>query len=444
MDVVHLVDVDPSSAQIGEQGWQSWSPSTSYLVGDEPFRARSDRTQLLCYRPGQPRDPGTFRSEGVLAVEETAGGRVHVIASPTPTTSVPTIAASVSGDTVTVSADGPVVVTTDDGPDGIDGALARWADRVASAAGVAIRSAPTVWCSWYHYFTRVTQEDVEENLAAITARELPVDVVQIDDGYQREIGDWLTSSSRFDSVRGLFDRIREAGYGAGVWTAPFFVGAHSAAATEHPERLVRDPRGRPVVAGRHWGQDLYALDTTHPSSEQWLREVFGWFGEAGITYHKIDFVYAAAVEGVRHEDVDPISAYRQGLELVREAIGDGYLLGCGAPQLPSIGLVDAMRVSPDTEPSYRPRDGDMSQPSVLAASVTGRARAFMHGRFWINDADCLIVRPGVERRADWAAHVEAFGGLRASSDRIEALDDWGLATTRRILSTSPTDPFIPA
>ena len=199
------------------------------------------------------------------------------------------------------------------------------------------------------------------------------------------------------------------------------------------------------MAGFNWDQTVYALDLTHPSTREWLTEVFTWFRGLGISYHKIDFIYAAAMEGVRHEDVSGIEAYQRGLRLIRDAIGpDSYLLGCGAPQLPSIGLVDAMRVSPDTEPNYYPRDGDLSQPSVLAATLTGRARAYMHGRFWVNDADCLIVRPGVERRQDWAAHVEAFSGVRASSDRVRSLDTWGLETTRRVLSDSPTAPFVPS
>ena len=45
-------------------------------------------------------------------------------------------------------------------------------------------------------------------------------------------------------------------------------------------------------------------------------------------------------------------------------------------------------------------------------------------------------------REEWAGHVERYGGLRGSSDRLAALDDWGLATTRRLLSTVlPPTPF---
>jgi alpha-galactosidase len=102
-----------------------------------------------------------------------------------------------------------------------------------------------------------------------------------------------------------------------------------------------------------------------------------------------------------------------------------------------------MRVSPDIGPVYEPAHGDMSRPSQRAATLTTIGRAWQHGRFWVNDSDCLIARPTVERRADWARTVEHYGGLRASSDRITQLDHWGLATTRRLLASVPdsTVPF---
>jgi alpha-galactosidase len=130
------------------------------------------------------------------------------------------------------------------------------------------------------------------------------------------------------------------------------------------------------------------------------------------------------------------------LALIRSAIDDAYLLGCGAPILASVGLVDAMRVGPDTAAHVEPTDGDPSQPGQRFAIANGAARAWQHGRFWVNDPDCIIVRPGIEQREVWAAHVARYGGLRASSDRLRDLDAWGLATTRRLLaSVPPPTPF---
>ena len=99
-----------------------------------------------------------------------------------------------------------------------------------------------------------------------------------------------------------------------------------------------------------------------------------------------------------------------------------------------------MRVSPDIDPSFEPVEGDISQPAMRSALTMGRARAWQHGRFWVNDPDCLIVRPEVARRELWATHIEAYGALAASSDPLEALDERGLELTRRLLRPSSPGP----
>jgi alpha-galactosidase len=439
MRIVAEVPVDPQWARIHEQGWQSWSPSTGYSLAQAPHRWSAPEHRIGNYRAET--FPTGFWGEGLLAVDPGDGAPVTVVAAAAPTESVPSIKASYVDQRVVVYADGPVEVRVESGP--VPRAFARWADDVVRALGLAApRPAPTVWCSWYQYFTSVTESDVDRNLELMGELDLPVDVVQVDDGYQAEIGDWLVPSGRFADVPGLFSRIVESGRRAGIWTAPFLVGRRSRVFEEHPDWLVRAGDGTFVSAGRNWGQQLYALDTTHPGACEYLREVFTTFASWGIDFHKIDFVYAAALPGRRYEDVSAVEAYRRGLELVRSAIGDAYLLGCGAPVLPSIGLVDALRVSPDIAPEYEPGNGDVAQPSQRGAVLNGVSRAFQHGRFWANDPDCLIVRPDVERREEWADHVSAYGGLRGSSDGLDQLDEWGLETTRRVLAEPVPARFV--
>lgn len=203
--------------------------------------------------------------------------------------------------------------------------------------------------------------------------DLPVDVVQIDDGYQKALGDWLTLSGRFRSRAGIADAIRARGRRAGIWTAPFLVDPASDLAAEHPEWLVRDTDGGFTHAGRNWGHDLRVLDTTHPDAAAYLTGVFRTLRAEGYDYFKVDFLYAGALNGVRHDgddgDAAALTAYRSGIELIREAIGDdAYLLGCGAPLLASIGLFDAMRVSPDTAPHRRPEPTTTANPARIRPS----------------------------------------------------------------------------
>ncbi|MFJ5993659.1 glycoside hydrolase family 36 protein [Streptomyces sp. NPDC092370] len=430
---VASVPVDPRRARVHEEGWQSWSPSGAYALHAMPYRPTDANWATVCYRPGVTVPTGTFQGEGLLALDPGDGSPVRLWAAAEPTREVPSIRlAREDGRIAEISADGPVKEWT--GTD-LQSVLGDWAEGLGLAAP---RPAPTVWCSWYEYFTAVTEDDIHENLRAMDTLDLPVDVVQIDDGYQRALGDWLTLSGRFRSRSGIAEKIRSRGRRAGIWTAPFLVDPASELAAGHPDWLVRDTAGGFAHAGRNWGHDLRVLDTTHPDAAAYLTEVFTTLRAEGYDYFKTDFLYAGALDGVRHADVDALTAYRTGIELIRAAIGpDAYLLGCGAPVLPSLGLFDAMRVSPDTAPHRRPEAGDYSQPGQDSAEFTGAARQWQHNRLWINDPDCLMARPAVETRERWAAHVEATGGLMASSDRLLSLDGWGVETTRRLLSSAP-------
>src|SRR5690625_1606882 len=159
----------------------------------------------------------------------------------------------------------------------------------------------------------------------------------------------------------------------------------------------------------------------------------------------VDFMYAGAIEGLRHDDVDGITAYRDAVGLIRSSIGgDALLQGCGAPMFPSVGLFDTMRVGTDVAVHWAPPGGEMSAPATQAAVLSTVGRAFTQGRFWINDPDCLVARPQIEGRERWADVAERYGGVCISSDGLDRLDDWGLETTRRLLVPARTAPFEPS
>ena len=218
--------------------------------------------------------------------------------------------------------------------------------------------------------------------------------MQIDDGWSPGLGEGLAPSSRVRVASRLVDAIRASGRRAGLWLAPFLVGTETTLAREHPDWLVGP-------AGRNWGQDLAGLDLTHPGVQELLRDALGRVVALGVDYLKLDFLYGGAVPGPRYADVDEVAAYRAGLALVREAVGpDVYLVGCGAPLLPSVGLVDAMRVSPDTF-----HEGAEDGSAGLRGLMPLAARAWMQGRLWVNDPDCVVARPSYRLRERWAAEA---------------------------------------
>ena len=264
MQEIDRIAVVQESATVYEHGWQSWSPSASYPVHARPARSHSENSRIMNWRQDTVPPPDAFVGEGLLAVDPGDGAGIVVFSAAHGADPVPSIRADVRGGQVIVSADGPVVRTADTGARTIEEALSRWADGYALAAHVALREeAPTVWCSWYQYFRDVTEADIIENLAAIGDLGLDIDVVQIDDGYQAEIGDWLTESGRFSSLSALVSRIRSTGRRAGLWLAPFLVSPRSRLYAEHPQWLLGGARG-----GFNWGEQQAVLDVTHPGAEE--------------------------------------------------------------------------------------------------------------------------------------------------------------------------------
>jgi alpha-galactosidase len=462
---IACVPVDPDRARVYSEGWQSWSVTAALPATATPYVVTSRDSLAIDCQYGLAAPRGVFQGSGLLAIDPGDGGPVEVFGTADPAREVRIIQAVLRDRQFVVSADGPVTHTADSrsgghtaeggdeartaegGDEALTGALCRWGEAFAARAGVApgsLREIPPVWCSWYQYYGGVTEADIAGNLAAMDDLDVPVGIVQIDDGYAAAPGDWLTPSGRFRDLPGLVRRIQDSGRRAGIWIAPMLVGLASTLYAEHPDWVVRSQEtGAAVFTGNVVGQECTALDLTHPDAAEYLSGVLSTMRGWGVDYFKTDFVYAGAYEGRRHEDVAGVAAYRGGLRVVRDAIGpEALLLGCGAPILPSVGLVDAMRVGPDIAATYAPADGNASMPSQRNAARNTIARAWQHGRFWVNDPDSLMLRPGVERREEWADTVERFGGLRSSGDGLAKLDAWGLETTRRLLVPSPVSPLV--
>lgn len=428
---VAAVPGPPEQLRVYEHGWQSWSPAGLYpaTLPVSP-RPRRERWQAMAFRPERPAPVEGFQGEGLLAVVH-PDGTATLWATPRPTVAVPSVRAAVEGGRLVIRADGPVQERH--GPS-LAAVVEAW------AAEHAVAGLPTLqpgWCSWYCRWNQVTEQDMAVAAAAVHRLDLPIDVVQLDDGYNAGVGDWLTLSPRFTSLADVAARITDVGRRPGIWTAPFLVGRDSELARSHPDWLVQGA----IACEHHWGQPIGVLDVTNPDAAEHLVEVFRQFRALGFRYFKCDFLYGGAMEGRRYADADPIAAYRRGMELIREGIGaDAQLLGCGAPLLASIGLVDAMRISPDVDPRWEPDLGDISQPGMRSALAAERARRWMHGRFWLNDPDCLVVRPEVADRHGWAAHVQASAGLVVASDVLDDLDPEGLELLRGGLRPSAPVP----
>ncbi|HMR98962.1 MAG TPA: alpha-galactosidase [Anaerolineales bacterium] len=238
--------------------------------------------------------------------------------------------------------------------------FAKYAEELGKRFGAkSDKSVPRVWCSWYSLYTAINEEILHQIFDGLN--DLSFDFLQVDDGWQMSIGDWEANSKFPSGMNALVQKIRSTGRKAGLWLAPLIAVESSHLFRGHPDWFLRDESGSFVSAGFNWGEQLYALDVTHPAMLEWLAALMKQVRAWGFDYLKLDFLYAGALPGKRFTDMPREDAYRQGLKILREAMGhDAYFLACGAPIIPSLGLCDALRIGPDVSGKWEdPRDATL-------------------------------------------------------------------------------------
>ena len=323
----------------------------------------------------------------------------------------------------------------------VESLLGRYAALAQAENRVVINPwNPAGWCSWYHYFGKLEWADVLKNLdIARSVPGFPFEVFQVDDGYQTDIGDWLEGRAGYPGYSGMAEAIRSRGFRAGIWTAPFSAAETSRLFRNHPDWMVSEG-GRPKPCYRGWKKTIYALDTGRADVQAWLGEVFSAIRAAGFGYFKIDFLFAAAMPGERARPLTPVQAYREGLKAVREAIGpSSFLLGCGAPLLPSAGLVDGMRIGEDTAPYWKTKPSAFQGPNAYFALKNALTRSFMHKTLWLNDPDCLLLRSSEielaeNERTCYALAAGALDNMILDSDDLSLIDEAGRAVLEQALN----------
>jgi alpha-galactosidase len=301
------------------------------------------------------------------------------------------------------------------------------------------KKVPTGWCSWYYYYTNIDQKTILDNLTKVRELNLPFEFFQIDDGYQKEIGDWLIPNEKFPGgMRILADEIKRVGLKPGIWLAPFLVRKKSEFFRKYPEAILKDQNGKPVPALYNplWGRGYtYALDITHPTALAYIEKVFTTLvKEWGYPYLKLDFLYAGLLPGdVYNKTLSPQARYQNALELIRKIVGKNtFLLGCGAPMLPSIGFFDGMRISCDVAPFWNPEKirillKDRNALCTKKALINDITRSSMHRHLWLNDPDCLLVRKKKNKMNEaqtklMASVMAVSGGMLLVSDDLTKLE----------------------
>lgn len=327
--------------------------------------------------------------------------------------------------------------------------LEAYAEAIVRQYQIQLKPEPGVYCTWYH--SGASDENrIAENSRFVAKQLKPfgMSVMQIDDGWQEPCPSELNLDQTkawpqgtgpvkvfVESKKGNFpggmkqtaQTIADEGLVPGIWFMPFAGDYLSPYFKDRQDLFAHWPDGKPVVEPR-WSGTL--LDLTNPKTEQFVydrvKRIYDW----GYRYFKLDGMHTGAVthnvyvnsgwldEGYKNSRnfigrqeapgqsesnepstalVDPtkthIEAYRTGLDTVRRAAPDAFILGCTISQnMRSMGAafdkIDAMRIGPDNGAAGAGNWGE-----VIFGALHGSNLYFLNNRVWHNDPDPVYVRP---------------------------------------------------
>ena len=346
--------------------------------------------------------------------------------------------------------------------------LEAYADAIGKVYSIQLRPQHPGYCTWYmeKHGGACDEKHLAElsRYAAKNLKPFGFDFIQIDDGWQEGIStngpkkNFTTHAPRGPYPGGMkatADSIAKLGLTPGIWFMPFAGNCKDPYFKDHQDWFAKGPDGKPYETD--WGGTC--LDMTHPGARanlqdlvrriahDWGYRVFKmdgfWTGSATRQIYVNDGYRDDAIgeAGFSNPDVTHIEALRQGVKLVRQTAGpEVFLLGCCVSQNMrslggSFGLLDAMRVGPDTGA------GRIGAPHASRLW-------FLNGRVWWNDPDCVSVRAAtpLEQARLNASFTAIAGDLFYNSDWMPDLPPERLDILRRCLpshglAARPVDVF---
>lgn len=344
--------------------------------------------------------------------------------------------------------------------------LESWANAVAQVYKIQLPPQPVGYCTWYSDKHRGASD--EEHLAEISEyakqnlKPFGFDFVQIDDGWQlgdakgngpkKNFTQYNEKGAYKSGMRATADTLRKQGLTPGLWFMPF-AGTHNDPWFADKQDLfvkhTGTPAGLATPYDTAWGGT--SLDMTNPQAQKYVADIARRISkEWGYKYFKMDGLYTGIAvkqvyvnSGYKEDDFGDaifsnpnktnIEAFRDGLKIVRNAAGrDVFFLGCTMTQNMrsfggSIGLVDAMRIGPDNNGSWKGWVG--------ASPVFGSRYYFLNNRIWYNDPDPFYLRGSIplEEARTIASWPTIAGQLNSSSDWLPDFTPERLDILRRTM-----------
>ena len=339
-------------------------------------------------------------------------------------------------------------------------ALERFGEAIARANGITpwpARDIPACWDSWNsRYHTQISETNMLENARWVARHLRPYGMrwFQIDDGYQRAVGDWEPNARWAHGMRWFVDQVHGLGLKVGVWIAPFTLHREVPLAREHADWLLDKYAFTPVH------EDRVVLDTSLAPVQEWVTQTlhrysYDWGFDC---LNEADYIYQALFGERYRGGMTRAEAYRAGLAAIKRGVKPGtFILGfnpCGL----GWGLLDGVRAGDDTGPHWQSgKDTWAWGPKEVAVALA--RRYYLNHRVYEYDPDAFyfahadtMKRWGVSEPLSmdtskaWATLCGLAGGVIKVGDAFVDLSPAETAVVRRVLppsgvSAQPLDLF---
>jgi hypothetical protein len=373
-----------------------------------------------------------------------------------------------------LSTDAWVLASHPAGPHGLE----AYANLIASTYKVRLPKAPSGFCSWYSSpHGGASDERANAELASFAGKHLKAygfDTILTDDQWQGPsvtkggiMGSGPTGNFTRHDPQGPYPsgmtanaaNLASNGLKAGLWFMPFSWDPRDPLFANHADWFVKKPDGSNYeVLWAGWCVDMTRSDTraflaetvkriTHDWGYRYLKPDAMWTGLAALcTYPGSQFVddhFGNAVFTDKY--ATNLDAYRAGIKTMRTAAAPGtYIAACNVAQNfrsmgGALGLVDAMRIGPDTGANW----GD-----ILPNFHLGSRLYFFNHRVWHNDPDCLMLRSPLtlQQARTFASWVAISGSLNLVSEWLPGLPDDRIECIKRSMpnvgiAATPLDVF---
>ncbi len=284
------------------------------------------------------------------------------------------------------------------------------------------------YTSWYNYYQDINDKIIMRDLEALDTR---FNLCQIDDGYETFVGDWLdVDKNKFpEGLEPIVKRIKEKGFKAGLWLAPFVVETKSKIYQEHQDWIRKDEKGNNVIAGGNWSK-FYTLDIENPEVVAYITKCLTHYMDMGFDFFKLDFLYSIGLPN--YDGLSRCQAQNKAYKLLRDILKGKLILGCGANIINSYRNFDYLRIGPDVSLNF---DDNaimrMLHRERISTKITIQNsifRSIFNDHLFGNDPDVFLLRDGnikltPEQRRALTKINALFGSVLMTSDDIGTYDE---------------------